>query len=75
MKLTPAMFLSFSLAGGALLAGQTSAALPLLLIGITRMLNYFVPGGVHWVYFIIGGVLTGGGLLLWSRRPRGAARA
>lgn len=31
MKLTPAMFLSFSLAGGALLAGQTSLAVPLLL--------------------------------------------
>ncbi|WP_170783046.1 dimethyl sulfoxide reductase anchor subunit family protein [Ruegeria lacuscaerulensis] len=31
MKLTPAMFLSFSLAGGSLLAGQTSLAVPLLL--------------------------------------------
>ena len=41
MNLTPAMFLSFSLAGGALLAGQTSAALPLLLIaGLVQILYW-----------------------------------
>lgn len=50
-------------------------ALPLLLVGLTRMLNYFIPGDIYWVYFGIGAVFTLVGMLLWSRRPRGAARA
>ncbi|NOE20539.1 dimethyl sulfoxide reductase anchor subunit [Ruegeria atlantica] len=44
MNLTPAMFLSFSLAGGALLAGQTSAALPLLLIAALVQILYWRKG-------------------------------
>ena len=49
-------------------------ALPIFLIGITRLLDYAIPGNVYWVYFGIGGVFTLLGLLLWSRRPKGAAR-
>ncbi|WP_170427404.1 dimethyl sulfoxide reductase anchor subunit family protein [Ruegeria arenilitoris] len=44
MNLTPAMFLSFSLAGGALLAGQTSIALPLLLIAALVQILYWKKG-------------------------------
>ncbi|MDP5218401.1 DmsC/YnfH family molybdoenzyme membrane anchor subunit [Ruegeria sp. 2205SS24-7] len=44
MKLTPAMFLSFSLAGGALLAGQVGAALPLLLVAALVQLGYWQMG-------------------------------
>ncbi|SDX48795.1 DMSO reductase anchor subunit [Ruegeria halocynthiae] len=44
MKLTPAMFLSFSLAGGALLAGQTRVALPLLLIAALVQILYWRQG-------------------------------
>lgn len=44
MKLTPAMFLSFSLAGGALLAGQTSIAWPLLLIAALIQILYWQQG-------------------------------
>lgn len=44
MKLTPAMFLSFSLAGGALLAGQISVALPLLLIAALVQIFYWRQG-------------------------------
>ncbi|MEX0351159.1 MAG: dimethyl sulfoxide reductase anchor subunit family protein [Paracoccaceae bacterium] len=43
-KLTPAMFLSFSLAGGALLAGQIGVALPLLLIAALVQLGYWQLG-------------------------------
>lgn len=50
-------------------------ALPLLLIGLTRLLNYAIPGDVYWVYFLIGAVFTLGGLALWAQRPRDAARA
>lgn len=44
MNLTPAMFLSFSLAGGALLAGQTSIALPLLLVAALVQILYWKKG-------------------------------
>ncbi|KIC40776.1 dibenzothiophene desulfurase [Ruegeria sp. ANG-R] len=44
MKLTPAMFLSFSLAGGALLAGQTRVALPLLLVAALVQILYWRQG-------------------------------
>ena len=50
-------------------------AMPLLLIGLTRLLDYAIPGDIWRVYAIIGGAFTALGLLLWSRRPRGAARA
>ncbi len=44
MNLTPAMFLSFSLAGGALLAGQNTAAILLLLIAGAVQLAYWKQG-------------------------------
>ncbi|MGR3615138.1 MAG: dimethyl sulfoxide reductase anchor subunit family protein [Paracoccaceae bacterium] len=44
MPLTPAMFLSFSLAGGALLAGQVSVATVLLLIAALVQLAYWKQG-------------------------------
>ncbi|MDA7966349.1 DmsC/YnfH family molybdoenzyme membrane anchor subunit [Ruegeria sp.] len=44
MKLTPAMFLSFSLAGGALLAGQSAVALPLLLVAALVQILYWRQG-------------------------------
>ncbi|MGI9368261.1 MAG: dimethyl sulfoxide reductase anchor subunit family protein [Ruegeria sp.] len=44
MNLTPAMFISFSLAGGALLAGQVRIALVLLLIAALVQLAYWKQG-------------------------------
>ncbi len=44
MKLTPAMFLSFSLAGGALLAGQTRIAWVLLLVAALVQILYWHQG-------------------------------
>ncbi len=44
MKLTPALFLSFSLAGGALLAGQERVALVLLLIAALVQILYWRQG-------------------------------
>lgn len=46
MKLTPAMFLSFSIAGGALLAGQVNGALVLLAIAALVQLAYWKQGDV-----------------------------
>ena len=44
MKMTPLMFLSFSVAGGALLAGQTAFAIPLLLIAALVQILYWRSG-------------------------------
>ncbi|TMV06812.1 dibenzothiophene desulfurase [Ruegeria sediminis] len=44
MKLTPALFLSFSLAGGALLGGQVRIALVLLLVAALVQLAYWKQG-------------------------------
>jgi sulfite dehydrogenase (quinone) subunit SoeC len=44
MPLTPVMFLSFSIAGGALLAGQESLAIWLLLIAGVVQLGYWIQG-------------------------------
>ena len=44
MKLTPAVFMSFSLAGGALLAGQTNLSIVLLLIAGAVQLVYWKQG-------------------------------
>ncbi|GAA6193388.1 DmsC/YnfH family molybdoenzyme membrane anchor subunit [Phaeobacter sp. NW0010-22] len=44
MKLTPAMFLSFSLAGGALLSGQIKAAMVLLAVAAVVQVVYWKQG-------------------------------
>ncbi|WP_170434020.1 dimethyl sulfoxide reductase anchor subunit family protein [Ruegeria arenilitoris] len=44
LTLTPVMFLSFSVAGGALLAGQTAFAIPLLLIAALVQIFYWRSG-------------------------------
>ncbi len=44
MALTPAMFLSFSLAGGALLAGQTTVSIILLVVAATIQALYWWRG-------------------------------
>lgn len=49
-------------------------ATPLLLVGLTRLLNYAIPGDIWRVYLLVGAVFTLLGLLFWSRRPRGAAK-
>lgn len=44
LTLTPVMFLSFSVAGGALLAGQTAFAIPLLLVAALVQILYWRSG-------------------------------
>lgn len=71
----PAIRISRAIVYGLVAVILLIIALPLLLIGLTRLLDYAVPGDIWRVYTIIGGVFTVLGLFLWSRRPRGAARA
>jgi len=43
------------------------------MLGLVRLLDAYIPQEVWLTYAILGGVLTLAGLLVWSRRPRGAA--
>ena len=70
----PAIRISRAIVFGFISAVLALVALPLLLVGLTRMLDWAIPGDVAYVYFIIGGVLCLIGLLLWNKRPKGAAR-
>ena len=70
----PAIRVSRAIVYGLVALTLTLVALPLLLIGLTRMLDYFMPGHIWRTYAAMGGFLTFLGLVLWSFRPRGAAR-
>ncbi len=48
-------------------------AIVLLVIGLVRVLDIALDR-VWLAYLILGGVFTLGGLVLWMKRPRGAAR-
>jgi hypothetical protein len=71
----PAIRISRAIVYGLVALTLLLVALPLLLVGLTRLLDYLIPGDIWRVYLIVGATLTVTGLLLWSRRPRGAARA
>ena len=45
----------------------------LAVIGLVRLLDAYLPQEVWLVYAILGGIFTITGLLIWSRRPKGAA--
>lgn len=70
----PAITISRAIVYGLVALVLALVALPLLLIGLTRFLDWAVPGDIAYVYLIIGGVFSLAGLALWSRRPKGAAR-
>ncbi len=48
-------------------------AIVLLVIGLVRVLDIALDR-VWLAYLILGGVFTLGGLILWAKRPKGAAR-
>lgn len=58
--------------------GFIAAVLALLIlllavIGLVRLLDAYLPQEVWLVYAVLGGIFTVAGLLIWSRRPKGAA--
>ena len=71
----PAIRISRAIVYGLVATILLLVAVPLVLIGATRLLDYAIPGDIYRVYLITGAFLTLVGLLLWSRRPSGAARA
>lgn len=45
-----------------------TAALVLLVVGLVRFVDVYVPGGVWVAHAIVGGLFVGVGLWLWSKR-------
>lgn len=68
----PAIGVARSAVFGILAALLGIIAVPLFLIGIVRLLNEYIPAGVWLVYMILGTIFLAVGVLLWSKRPRGA---
>lgn len=68
----PAIGVARSAVFGILAALLAVIAVPLFLIGIVRLLNAYIPAGVWLVYLILGTIFLLVGVLLWSKRPRGA---
>lgn len=74
MSVGPAIRISRGVVYGLLALVLVVIALPIFLIGVTRLLDYAIPGNIYWIYLGIGTAFTAIGLFLWSRRPRDAAR-
>lgn len=69
----PAIGVARAVVFGLIGAVLATLAMIIFLIGLIRLLNIAIPEGVWLVYLILGGVFSGIGLLLWSKRPKGAA--
>lgn len=68
----PAIGVARSAVFGVLAALLAVIAVPLFLIGLVRLLNNYIPSGVWLVYLILGTIFILVGVVLWSKRPRGA---
>jgi hypothetical protein len=53
---------------GTLIAIVSLVAVTVAVIGLVRVLDVVIPGGVWIVDLLLGGIFTIAGLLLWSRR-------
>ena len=69
----PAIGVARAVVFGVLGAVLALLATIIFLIGLVRFLNIVIPEGVWLVYIILGALFSGLGLLMWSKRPRGAA--
>jgi hypothetical protein len=66
----PLVGISRWLVYGTLAAIVGLVAATVAIIGLIRVLDVVLPGGVWVVYVVLGGIFTVAGLLLWSRRPK-----
>jgi hypothetical protein len=68
----PAIRAARAMVFGFLAAMLATAALVLLVVGLVRFVNVYVPGGVWVAHAIVGLLFVGVGLLLWSKRHAAA---
>ena len=59
---------------GLLAAVMGAMALVLLVIAAIRFLDAYIPRGVWIPYLLLGAILVGAGLFLWSKRTAKAAQ-
>ena len=69
----PAIVAARAIVFGLIGAALATVAMIVFLIGLIRLLNVAIPEGVWLVYIILGALFSAIGMLLWSRRPKGAA--
>ena len=69
----PAIGVARAVVFGLIGAVLATLATIIFVIGLVRLLNIAIPEGVWLVYLILGGLFSAIGMLLWSKRPRGAA--
>jgi len=68
----PAIGVARMVVYGLLAAVLGLIAFILLIIGLVRLLDSYLPASVWLTYVILGSIFTIVGLLLWSRRPKRA---
>lgn len=66
----PAIKISRAVVFGVLAAVCALFMLPMLLIALIRGITVLLDE-VYWSYFILGGLFTVIGLVVWSKRPKG----
>lgn len=69
----PAIVASRAIVFGLIGMVLATIAMIVFLIGLVRLLNIAIPEDIWLVYLILGALFSGIGMLLWSKRPRGAA--
>jgi len=64
----PALLVARGVVFGLLAAILGVAAVVLVVVGLVRLVNAYLPGDVWAAHLLVGGVLTLAGLVLWTRR-------
>lgn len=70
---TPVLTISRAIVYGTAIVFLAIMAVVLLIVGVVRVINSYLPGDVWATYLLLGALFLGAGLLVWStRRPKEA---
>jgi len=64
----PAITISRAIVYGLVAAILGLAALVLLSVGLVRLVDVYLPGGVWSAHLLVAVIFTGGGAVLWAKR-------
>jgi hypothetical protein len=71
---TPVFTIARAIVYGTAIVFLAAMALVLLIVGVVRLIDNYLPGEVWATYLLLGSVMLVVGLFLWStRRPRDAS--